>query len=153
MKVRGYFYDKYIKMANGIIDVFLNNLQISRMQRDLSDSSLQRNIGMVFAYSLIAIKQTVVGVNKLTVNEEKLRDDLNKTPEVLSEAAQTILRKNGYENAYETLKGLTRGKNISIEDIREFVTNLEIDEKDKEILLNLTPEDYIGLAEKIAKKV
>lgn len=142
-----------IKMANGIIDVFLNNLQISRMQRDLSDSSLQRNIGMVFAYSLIAIKQTIVGLNKSTVNEEKLKDDLNTTPEVLAEAVQTILRKNGYENAYETLKGLTRGKNISIEDIREFVVNLKIDEKDKEMLLNLTPENYTGLAGKIAKKV
>lgn len=142
-----------IKMSNGIIDVFLNNLQISRMQRDLSDSSLQRNIGMIFAYSLIAIKQTIIGINKLTVNEEKLRDELNNATEVLAEAVQTILRKNSYDNAYETLKGLTRGKNISIEDIREFVRNLAINEHDKEILLNLTPEHYIGLAEKIAKKV
>ena len=142
-----------IKISNGIIDVFLNNLQISKMQRDLSDSSLQRNIGMVFAYSLIAIKQTIIGINKLTVNEEKLRDELNNTPEVLAEAVQTILRKNGYEKAYETLKGLTRGKNISREDIREFVTNLAINEQDKEILLKLTPEHYIGLAEKIAKKI
>lgn len=142
-----------IKMANGIIDVFLNNLQISRMQRDLSDSSLQRNIGMAIAYSIIAIKQTSVGVNKLTVNEEKLRDELNKTPEVLAEAVQTILRKNGYENAYETLKELTKGKNILIDDIRQFVKDLEIDKKDKEMLLKLTPENYTGLAEKIAKKV
>lgn len=142
-----------IKISNGIIDVFLNNLQISKMQRDLSDSSLQRNIGMVFAYSLIAIKQTIIGINKLTVNEKKLRDELNNTPEVLAEAVQTILRKNVYEKAYETLKGLTRGKNISREDIREFVTNLAINEQDKEILLNLTPEHYIGLAEKIAKKI
>ena len=142
-----------IKMSNGIIDVFLNNIQISRMQRDLSDSSLQRNIGMVFAYSIIAIKQTIVGINKSTVNEEKLRSDLNNTPEVLAEAVQTILRKNGYENAYETLKGLTRGKNISIEDIREFVKNLKLNEKDKEMLLKLTPKNYTGLAEKIAKRV
>lgn len=141
-----------IKMSNGVIDVFFNNLQISRMQRDLSDSSLQRNIGMVFAYSLIAIKQTIVGVNKLAVNEEKLRDELNNTPEVLAEAVQTILRKNGYENAYETLKGITRGKNISLEAMRVFIKELEINEKDKEVLLNLTPEKYIGLAESIAKK-
>ena len=142
-----------LKMSNGIIDVFFNNLQISRMQRDLSDSSLQRNIGMVFAYSLIAIKQTIVGINKSTVNEEKLREELNNTPEVLAEAVQTILRKNGFENAYEVLKGLTRGKNISIETIREFVKNIEIDEKDKEILLRLTPENYTGLAENLAKKI
>ena len=133
--------------------MLFNNLQISRMQRDLSDSSLQRNIGMVFAYSLIAIKQTIVGINKSTVNEEKLREELNNTPEVLAEAVQTILRKNGFENAYEVLKGLTRGKNISIETIREFVKNIEIDEKDKEILLRLTPENYTGLAENLVKKI
>ena len=142
-----------LKMSNGIIDVFLNNLQISRMQRDLSDSSLQRNIGMVFAYSLIAIKQTIVGINKSTVNEERLKEDLNNTPEVLAEAVQTILRKNGFENAYEILKGLTRGKNITIKEIREFVSNLDINKTDKETLLNLTPERYIGLAEELAKKV
>ena len=142
-----------IKMANGIIDVFLNNLQISRMQRDLSDSSLQRNIGMVFAYSTIAIKQTIIGLNKLTVNEERLNDELNNTPEVLAEAVQTILRKNGYEKAYETLKELTRGKNISLETIRDFVRNLKIEENDKQIVLNLTPQKYIGLADKLAKSV
>ena len=141
-----------LKMSNGIIDVFLNNLQISRMQRDLSDSSLQRNIGMVFAYSLIAIKQTIIGINKSTVNEEKLRDELYNTPEVLAEAVQTILRKNGFENAYEVLKGLTRGKHITLKEIREFVNNLDINKKDKEKLLNLTPESYIGLAEILAKK-
>lgn len=142
-----------LKMSNGIIDVFLNNLQISRMQRDLSDSSLQRNIGMVFAYSLIAIKQTIVGINKSTVNEERLKEDLNNIPEVLAEAVQTILRKNGFENAYEVLKGLTRGKNITIKEIREFVSNLDINKTDRETLLNLTPERYIGLAEELAKKV
>ena len=142
-----------LKMSNGIIDVFLNNLQISRMQRDLSDSSLQRNIGMVFAYSLIAIKQTIIGINKSTVNEERLRDELNNTPEILAEAVQTILRKNGFENAYEVLKGLTRGKNITLKEIREFVSNLDINKTDRETLLNLTPERYIGLAEELAKKV
>ena len=142
-----------LKMSNGIIDVFLNNLQISRMQRDLSDSSLQRNIGMVFAYSLIAIKQTIVGINKSTVNEERLRDELNNTPEILAEAVQTKKRKNGFENAYEVLKGLTRGKNITLKEIREFVSNLDINKTDKETLLNLTTERYIGLAEELAKKV
>lgn len=142
-----------IKMSNSVIDVLLDNLQISRMQRDLSDSSLQRNIGMVFSYSLIAIKQTIIGLNKSSVNEEKLKAELQNTPEILAEAIQTILRKNCYENAYELLKKLTRGKNISMEDIREFIRNLEINKDDKDMLLNLTPEKYIGLAEKIAKKV
>ena len=142
-----------LKMSNGIIDVFFNNLQISRMQRDLSDSSLQRNIGIVFAYSLIAIKQTIIGINKVTVNEEKLREELNNTPEVLAEAVQTILRKNGFENAYEVLKGLTRGKHITLKEIREFVSNLDISKTDKETLLNLTPESYTGLAETLTNKI
>ena len=123
------------------------------MQRDLSDSSLQRNIGMVFAYCLIAIKQTIVGINKSTVNEERLKKELNNTPEVLAEAVQTILRKNGYDNAYETLKGITRGKNITIETIRDFIKNIEIEKKDKEILLKLTPENYTGLAGKLANNI
>ena len=142
-----------IKMANGIINVFTENLQVSRMQRDLSDSSLQRNIGMSIAYSLIAIKQTIIGINKLTVNEKKLRKELQNTPEVLAEAIQTILRKNGYENAYEVLKKLTRGKNISLEAIRDFVKNLNISQNDKEMLLNLTPENYLGLAKILAKSI
>ena len=139
------------KMANGIISVFIDNLQISRMQRDLSDSSILRNIGSVIAYSIIAIKQSIIGLNKLEVNKEHLKKELDETPEVLAEAVQTILRKNNYENAYETLKGLTRGKNISLNVIREFVKNLEINERDKEKLIELTPEKYIGLAEKLAK--
>lgn len=142
-----------LKMANGIINIFTENLQVSRMQRDLSDSSLQRNIGMSIAYSLIAIKQTIIGINKLTVNEKKLRKELQNTPEVLAEAIQTILRKNGYENAYEVLKELTRGKNISLEAIRDFVNNLNISQNDKEMLLNLTPENYLGLAEILAKSI
>ena len=139
------------KMANGIISLFIDNLQISRMQRDLSDSSILRNIGCIIAYSIIAIKQSIIGLNKLSVNEEKLNEELKNTPEVLAEAVQTILRKNNYENAYETLKSVTRGKNISLNDIKEFVKNLEINEDDKEKLLELTPEKYIGLAEKLAK--
>lgn len=135
-----------IKMANGMLNAFIDNLQISRMQRDLSDSSVLRNIGSGFAYSIIAIKQTVVGINKLKVNEEVLLNELNNTPEVLAEAIQTILRKNGYENAYEMLKQLTRGKNISMIEIKNFVNSLEIDSDDKKRLLELEPKHYIGLA-------
>lgn len=142
-----------LKMANGIIGVFTESLQVSRMQRDLSDSSLLRNIGNVIAYSVIAIKQSTAGINKLKVNEKKLRCELQNTPEVLAEAVQTILRKNKYENAYETLKSLTRGKNISIETIRDFVKTLEINAEDKEMLLNLTPETYTGLASNLVKKL
>ena len=142
-----------LKMANGIISVLTENLQVSRMQRDLSDSSLLRNIGSLIAYSIIAIKQSIIGINKLNINEKVLKEELQNTPEVLAEAVQTILRKNKFENAYETLKSLTRGKNISLEDIRSFIKNLEIDENDKNTLLELTPENYIGLSAKLVEKL
>lgn len=138
-----------MKMANSMINGFVDNLQISRMQRDLSDSSVLRNIGCVFAYAIIAIKQTIIGINKLKVNRELLIDELQRTPEVLAEAIQTVLRKNGYENAYEILKGLTRGKHISMVEVREFVEKLEISSVDKERLLGLKPENYLGLADKL----
>lgn len=138
-----------MKMANSMINGFVDNLQISRMQRDLSDSSVLRNIGCVFAYAIIAIKQTIIGINKLKVNREFLIGELQRTPEVLAEAIQTVLRKNGYENAYEILKGLTRGKHISMVEVREFVEKLEISSVDKERLLGLKPENYLGLADKL----
>ena len=142
-----------LKMANGVIAVFCDNLQISRMQRDLSDSSLLRNIGSAIAYADIAIKQTIIGINKVKVNEAKLREELQNTPEVLAEAIQTILRKNEIENAYEMLKSLTRGKNISQEDIIDFIKILEINEDDKEKLMNLQSANYIGLAEELVKRL
>lgn len=141
------------KMANGIFTVFIENLQISRMQRDLSDSSILRNIGLGFSYTIIALKQTIKGINKLSVNEKLLREELQSTPEILAEAVQTVLRKNEYENAYEILKGITRGKKITLEEIRDFIKNLDINENDKQILLELEPQNYVGLAEKLAKNL
>ncbi len=140
-----------IRMANCIFDNFTNNLQVSRMQRDLSDSSTLRNIGVSFAHTLISIKQTIKATNKLEVNLDVLLNDLNKNPEILSEAVQTVLRKNGYENGYEMLKELTRGKKITLDDLRKFISELDIDQNDKERLLNLTPENYLGLASSLVK--
>ena len=142
-----------IKMANGVLGAFIENLQISRMQRELSDSSMHRNIGMAVGYVTIAIKQSIKGISKLSVNEKVLREELQNTPEILAEAVQTILRKNGYENAYETLKGITRGKNISMKEMRNFIETLEINEKDKENLLKLEPENYIGLASRLVEMI
>ena len=121
------------------------------MQRDLSDSSMLRNIGMAVGYVIIAIKQSIKGITKLNVNEKFLIEELQNTPEILAEAVQTILRKNGYENAYETLKSITRGKNISMKDMKDFIKTLEINEKDKQNLLKLQPENYIGLASKLVE--
>lgn len=141
-----------IKIANGILTSFIDNLQISRMQRDLSDSSILRNIGVAMAHTIIAIKQTIKGIGKVKANDEFLKEESNNTPEILAEAVQTILRKNGYKNAYEILKNMTRGRNITIQEMRDFIQKLEIDETDKNVLLNLKPQDYLGLAEELVKR-
>ena len=141
-----------IKIANGILTSFIDNLQISRMQRDLSDSSILRNIGVAMAHTIIAIKQTIKGIGKVKANDEFLKEELNNTPEILAEAVQTILRKNGYKNAYEILKNMTRGRNITIQEMRDFIQKLEIDETDKNVLLNLKLQDYLGLAEELVKR-
>ncbi len=138
-----------IRIGNSILDCLSNNLQISRMQRDLSDSSMLRNIGVAFAHTIISINQTVKGFLKMQINEEVIKKDLEDSPEVLAEAVQTILRKNHFDNAYELLKEFTRGKKITLESLREFVKELNINEEDKNILLNLTPESYTGLSEEL----
>ena len=136
-----------IEISNGLIDALVNNLSISRMQRDLSDSSKLRNIGVIFSHSLISIKETITGLNKLEVNEKLLKEELEKHYEVLTEAIQTVLRKNKVEKAYEMLKELSRGKELTKKDIQDFIKNLKINEEDKNRLLNLTPSNYLGLSE------
>lgn len=142
-----------IRIANSICDSLSDNLQISRMQRDLSDSSMLRNIGVIFAHSVISIVQTIKGFSKIEINEEVLNEELEKHPEIIGEAIQTILRKNKFENAYELLKEFSRGEKKSLEEFRSFIKNLKIDEKDKDILLKLTPKTYIGLANKLCEKI
>lgn len=142
-----------IRIANSIFDSLTNNLQVSRMQRDLSDSSMLRNIGVAFAHTIISIQQTLKGFSKVEVNKIVLNDELENHPEVIAEAIQTILRKNKYENGYELLKEFSRGEKHTLKEYREFIKNLQIDEKDKEVLLNLTPQNYIGLAEKLCNEV
>ena len=141
-----------IKIGNGICSVLSDELPRSRMQRDLSDSSLQRNIGLAFGYSLQAIEQTIGGLKKVAVNTDKISSDLDSKWEVLAEPIQTVLRKYGIPDAYNQLKELTRGKNISKESIQEFIKSLDvISDEDKATLLALTPSSYIGLAVKIVE--
>ena len=141
-----------IKMGNGICSVLSDELPRSRMQRDLSDSSLQRNVGLAFGYSIQAIEQTIGGLKKVAVNTEKISSDLDSKWEVLAEPIQTVLRKYGIPDAYNQLKELTRGKNISKESIQEFIKSLDvISDEDKSTLLALTPSGYIGLASKIVE--
>lgn len=116
----------------------------SKMQRDLSDSSSLRTIPTVFLHSYQSMVSLIRMLGKLEVNQEVMQKDLDENPEVLAEAIQTILRKNGYDNAYEIMKQMTRGKKTTLDDLREFIRGLEINEGDKERLLKLTPAEYIG---------
>lgn len=135
-----------IHMSNSIIDNFTNNLQISRMQRDLSDSSNLRNIGVMIAHMIISIRQSIVAFSKMEPNFEILNKDLEENPEVIAEAIQTVLRKNGYNNAYELLKEFTRGKSVTLHELRNFINTLDINSDDKEELLKLKPSNYVGLS-------
>ena len=141
-----------IDMSNNICVALSNKLPKSRMQRDLSDSSSQRNLGLAFGYSLQAINETTNGLAKCVVNKEKLAYDLNEKWEVLAEPIQTMLRKYGVPDAYDTLKALTRGKSISKEDILKFAESLDIlSDQDRQTLIDMTPASDIVLANILAK--
>ena len=122
------------------------------MQRDLSDSATQRNIGIAFGYALQAINQTISGLEKIDVNTDVISEDLDSSWEVLAEPIQTVMRKYGISDAYDRLKQLTRGKEITREDIQEFIKTLDfISEDDREDLLKLKPSDYTGYAVEITE--
>ena len=128
-------------------------LPISRWQRDLSDSTVLRNLGLSCAYSLIAYSSLLRGIGKIEVNNEKIRQDLDNAWEVLAEPIQTVMRRYGIENPYEKLKALTRGQEINQQLIQEFVADLDIPTEAKEHLMQLTPSSYIGIANKLADKI
>lgn len=123
----------------------------SKMQRDLSDSSSLRTIPTVFLHSYQAMVSLIRMLGKLEVNQEVMQKDLDENSEVLAEAIQTILRKNGYDNAYEIMKQMTRGKKTTLEDLRKFIKGLDIAEDDKERLLKLTPAEYIGESKELVE--
>ncbi|MEM1243815.1 MAG: adenylosuccinate lyase [Pseudomonadota bacterium] len=137
-------------LANGLIETLVRSLPISRWQRDLVDSTLQRNLGSVCAYALIGFESLLKGLNKIHANETLLRQELTKHWEVLGEAIQTVMRKHGIENPYEQLKQFTRGKQLDQTVITQFIQSLKLPEADKQDLLSLTPETYIGLAATLA---
>ncbi len=141
-----------IEISNGLIDALVTNLSISRMQRDLSDSSKLRNLGVIFSHSLISIKETISGLNKIIVNKEYLQKELEQHYEILTEAIQTVLRKNKVPNAYELLKQLSRGKTLSKKQLHIFINSLPISDDDRQRLLSLTPNNYIGLSTIIVEK-
>ncbi|RZV36316.1 MAG: adenylosuccinate lyase [Chromatiales bacterium] len=140
-------------MANALLAFFAEKLPISRWQRDLTDSTVQRNLGVAAGYLVIALQSLQKGVGKLMVNKEAIHADVSEAWEVLAEAVQTVMRRYGIENPYEKLKALTRGQAVNKEILIEFIGTLDIPEAEKARLLELTPETYIGLSDRQARDI
>jgi len=140
-------------LANAVLTHLATKLPVSRWQRDLSDSTVLRNMGVGFGYSIIAYQSSLKGIAKLQLNEARLAQDLDDSWEVLAEPIQTVMRRYGIEQPYEKLKALTRGQVMSREVIQEFVTTLDLPEEARNALLALTPANYIGNASAQARAV
>ncbi len=138
-------------VANALFEHFSRKLPISRLQRDLSDSTVKRTFGTALAHSLIGYKALLRGLGKISVNRKAMLSALEQHPEVLAEAIQTILRREGVEVPYEKLKDLTRGKQVTLDDFAKFIDGLDIKPEVKKRLKALRPETYIGIAEKLAR--
>ena len=136
-------------LSNALNEFFVNKLSKSRLQRDLSDSTVIRNIGLSFGYSQVAISSLLNGINKITPNKSHINHELNNNWEVLTEAIQTVMRYEGIDNAYEQLKNISRGKKLTEGDYLNFINSLDISNKSKDKLLKLTPLKYIGIAKKL----
>jgi adenylosuccinate lyase len=140
-------------IANAIMQHLAAKLPISRWQRDLTDSTVLRNMGVGFGYSLIAYQSTLKGMGKLELNAVRLNDDLENAWEVLAEPIQTVMRRYAIEEPYEKLKALTRGQAMNKETIQTFIDTLELPDDVKVALKALTPHNYIGNAVEQAKKI
>jgi len=141
-----------LKLARGIGRTLSDELPISRWQRDLTDSTLQRNYGLVFGHFLLALKSLHKGLGKLELKSEVILKDLNDAPEVLTEAVQTVLRAHGHHDAYEQLKKFSRGQALTLEQVIEFVEQTDLPADVKTQLKELTPETYVGLAEELVNQ-
>ncbi|XP_059455970.1 uncharacterized protein LOC132186153 [Corylus avellana] len=140
-------------VANGGLSHLSMKLPISRWQRDLTDSTVLRNMGVGLGHSILAYKSTLQGITKLQVNEAHLSEDLNQSWEVLAEPIQTVMRRYGVPEPYEKLKELTRGRAVTKESITEFIKGLDLPEEAKTNLLKLTPHSYVGAAVELARTV
>ncbi len=139
-------------LANAVLNHMAGKLPISRFQRDLTDSTVLRNLGVGFGYAMIAYASLLRGLNKLEINEARLAEDLDNAWEVLAEAVQTVMRRYGLPKPYEQLKALTRGKGITEESMREFISTLDLPADAKARLIELTPATYIGKAAELARR-
>ncbi|MEO7072616.1 MAG: adenylosuccinate lyase [Rhodanobacter sp.] len=140
-------------IANALLGHFAEKLPISRWQRDLTDSTVLRALGVAFGHTLVALASLQKGLGKLNVNAERIAADLDNSWEVLAEAVQTVMRRYGLPKPYEQLKALTRGHGITRESMREFIGGLDLPSDAKQRLLDLTPAGYTGLAEKLANDI
>ena len=140
-------------LANALLSHLSQKLPISRWQRDLTDSTVLRNMGVALGYAVLGYESLLKGLDKLEVNEAALAEDLDGAWEVLAEPIQTVMRRYALPNPYERLKELTRGKAITRESIREFIQTLELPEAEKTRLLAMTPGNYTGKAEELARKI
>ena len=133
-------------MANAVLGFLAQKLPVSRLQRDLTDSTVLRNVGVPMGHALIAIQSTLKGLRKLILNEQKLQEDLDNTWAVVAEAIQTILRREAYPNPYEALKALTRtNQKMTEETIHEFIQGLDVSDEIKNELMDITPSNYTGI--------
>ena len=138
-----------IGISNALFSYLAERLPISRMQRDLTDSTTLRNQGSALGYSFLALKNILKGLNRITIHKHKMSAELDNHWEVVSEAIQTVLRKSGQSKAYEQLKDLTRGETINRKVLADYILELDIPKEDKDMLLSLTPQTYTGAASKI----
>ena len=138
-------------LANAVLGHLSDKLPVSRWQRDLTDSTVLRNMGVGFGYSLLAYTSTLKGISKLQINPQRLAEDLDSAWEVLAEPIQTVMRRYGIPEPYEKLKALTRGQAITQETLQTFVSTLELPDDVKHELMQLTPSGYVGLAESLTQ--
>ena len=133
-------------LANSLFEFLSSKLPISRLQRDLTDSTVLRNVGVPFSHTIIALNSTIKGINKLIVNKDKISKDLNENWAIVAEAIQTVLRREGHPNPYEALKDLTRKNSvINQETIGDFINTLKVNDKTKDELRKITPHNYTGI--------
>jgi adenylosuccinate lyase len=139
-------------LANALLRHLAEKLPVSRWQRDLTDSTVLRNMGVALGYAVLAQQSLMTGLNKLELNEEALAADLDAAWEVLAEPIQTVMRRFGVQGAYEKLKEVTRGKTVAAADLHGLIRSLDIPEAEKQRLLDLTPATYIGRAAELARR-
>lgn len=140
-------------LSNAVLQHLASKLPVSRWQRDLTDSTVLRNLGVGLGYALIAYQSTMKGVSKLEVNEANLVDELDRNWEVLAEPIQTVMRRYGIEKPYEKLKELTRGKRVDAQGMQVFIDGLDLPEEEKVRLKAMTPANYIGRAGKMVDEL